>query len=136
MAKATVDISSFDEMTEETIRGTAEAARGAAEVSSEMQREAMHRSAEGAAELGRALVDLVQEQTRHNLEIWTALAGAVDWERVTTAVDWERFYRIQHEHLRASLERSAELARRYLEVGQAVLTTAVDATRDQARRAA
>ena len=42
--------------------------------------EVTRRSAEGTAELGQVLAELVQEQTRRNLETWTALAGAVDWE--------------------------------------------------------
>ena len=42
----------------------------------------------------------------------TALTGVVDWEQVV---------RLQGELLRASVERSARLARRHLEVAQAVI---------------
>ena len=73
------------------------------------------------------LAELVQEQTRRNLETWTALAGAVDWERV---------FRIQSEFLRTSLERTAELTRRSLEITQAVMTAAASASSQRARKAA
>jgi hypothetical protein len=92
-------------------------------------------SADGAAELGRALTNLVQEQTRHNFETWTAFASAVDWDQVAKAVDWGRVVQIQTEYLRTSLERAAELSQRYLEAAQAVMATAADATRDQAEAA-
>ena len=85
------------------------------------------------------MVDLVGEQTRHNFETWTALAGAVDWDRVAKAqvakaVDWNRVFQIQGEYLRTSLERAAQLSRRY--VGhQAVMTAAADTARDRAKAA-
>ena len=109
---------------------TAEAARSGLQVvrrSADAVGEATRRSAEGTAELGQALTELVQEQTRRNLETWTALAGAVDWERV---------FRIQSEFLRTSLERTAELTRRSLEITQAVMTAAASASSQQARKAA
>ena len=109
---------------------TAEAARSGLQVvrrSADAVGEATRRSAGGTAELGQVLAELVQEQTRRNLETWTALAGAVDWERV---------FRIQSEFLRTSLERSAELTRRSLEITQAVMTAAASASSQQAHKAA
>jgi hypothetical protein len=102
----------------------------------EVQREVAQRSAEHTAELGRVFVDLLQEQTRRNLETFQALAGAVDWEQVAKAVDWDRVARIQSEYLRVSLERGAQLAQRYLEAAQAVVDAAADAAKKQARKAA
>jgi len=93
----------------------------------EVEREVTHRSAEATVELGRALVDLLSEQTRHNLETWRALGEAVDWERVL---------RLQGEYLRVSLERAAQLTRRSLELGQTVMNAAADTVRDQAKKAA
>jgi hypothetical protein len=55
---------------------------------------------------------------------------------VAKAVDWERVTRIQGEYLRVSLERGAQLAQRYLEVTQAVVTATADAAKKQARKAA
>jgi hypothetical protein len=120
--------------------GGLEAAWRAIGAVGEVQREAARRSAEGAAEVGRALMDVVQEQVRHNLEALTAPTGAVDRDRAAgTVVDWDRVLRIQGEFLRASAQRSARLAERYLEVTQAVMTTtaaAATAGRDGTGRAA
>lgn len=97
---------------------TAEAARDGLQVvhrSTAAAGRVTRRSAQGAAELRRALSELVREQARHNVATLTALSEAVDWERLI---------RIQGEFLHASLERMAGLAQRYLEAGQAVLTVA------------
>ena len=90
------------------------------------EREVVQRSTEGAAELGQALVGLVHEQTQHSLETFTAL---------TSVVDWDRAFRIQGEFLRASLERTAQLNQRYLEVAQEVTTAAASAAKQQGRKA-
>ena len=102
----------------------------------EVQREVAQRSAEHTAELGRVFVDLLQEQTQHNLRTFAALTGAVDWDQVAKAIDWEQVTRIQSEYLRVSLERGTQLVRRYLEVTQAVVTATADAAKKQARKAA
>ena len=101
-----------------------------------VQREVAQRSAEHTAELGRVFVDLLQEQTQHNLKTFAALTGAVDWDQVAKAIDWEQLTKIQGEYLRVSLERGAQLARRYLEVSQTVVTATADAAKKQARKAA
>jgi hypothetical protein len=90
-------------------------------------------SAEGMTVFGRGFIDLANEQTRHNLATLKALTGTVDWDRVAKAVDWDQVFQIQGEHLRASLERTARLTQRYLELGQAVTTSAASAARRQAR---
>ena len=50
----------------------------------------------------------------------------------TGAVDWGQVIQIQGEYLRASLARTARLTQRYLELGQAVMTSVSTAQR-QAR---
>ena len=95
-----------------------------------------HRSVEGTAELGRVLLDLTVAQTRHYLETLNALTGAVDWDQVARAVDWDRVFQLQSAYLRVSLERAAEITRRYLEVSQAVMIASAEAVQDQARKAA
>ncbi len=131
------------EATREVAERTADAARRGFQVvertvgaAANVEREVARRSVEGTAELGRALVDLAQEQARHNLETLNALTGAVDWARVAQAVDWERVSRIQAEYLRVSLERTAQLTRRYLEVSQAVVTAAASVAKREAKKAA
>ena len=91
----------------------------------ETEREVVGRSAEGAAELGRLWVDLLGEQTRHNLEVATALGRAVRWDEVAQA---------QSEFVRDSLERLSELNRRYLEIVRGMLE-AVPAAAERARKA-
>ena len=124
------------ERTEDVARQGLQAAQRTAEAAGEAQREVARRSAEHTAELGRVLADLLQEQTRHNLETLSALAGAVDWDQVAKAVDWDRVLRLQGEYLRASLERGAQLTRRYLEAGQAAMAATANAATKQAREAA
>ena len=128
-------------------RGGAEAARQAAEggarvastaaregteivrrvfgAAAETEREALGRAAEGTAELGRLWVELLGEQTRHNVQVAAALSQAVRWDEVAQA---------QSEFVRASLERLQELNRRYLEIVQGVME-AVPAAPERARKA-
>ncbi|MFZ1425903.1 MAG: hypothetical protein WAS21_03925 [Geminicoccaceae bacterium] len=90
--------------------------------------------ADRAAELGRALLALAHEQTRHQVEVLRALAEAVDWDRATKAVNWDQVLRRQGEILERSQARRAQLHRRHVELTQAVLTT-VAATRRTGRAA-
>ena len=82
-------------------------------------------AAEGVAELGRLWVDLLGEQTRHNLEVATALGRAVRWDEVVQA---------QGEFVRVSLERLHELNRRYLEIVRGMMEAAPAAV-ERARKA-
>ena len=91
----------------------------------EVQRELTQRTANGTAEFGRELTDLLQEQARHNLWAWAALGAA----------DWSQLWQLQDEYLRASLERTAQLTRRGLALSQAVLTASTDTTREYHARA-
>ena len=111
------------------VQGTTEAARA-------LPREVARQSAEGTAELGRTLLSLVHEQTRQNLDTMQALATAVDWNRAVKAVDWQRVFEIQGEFVLASLDRSAQLTQRYLEVTRTVIATSASAARRQAGKAA
>ena len=115
------------ERAEGNVREGAQLVRRTTEAAGEVQRQVAHRSAEGTAELGQVLVDLLNEQTRHNVETFKALTGAVDWDRVV---------KVQGEFLRVSLERMVQLNQRYLDVFQAVANAAVTTAKDQARKAA
>ena len=107
------------------IQGTSDVARAVA-----------RQSAEGSAEIGRTLLNLVHDQTRQHLDLLQALSAAVDWNQAVKAVNWERVFEIQGEYVRASLERSGQLTQRYLQVTQAMMTATAVATRQQARKAA
>jgi hypothetical protein len=90
----------------------------------EVERAIVRRSTEGATEVGRAFAELVREQSRDNVAAFRSL----------TDTFWDQAARIQADLLRASLERSAEFTRRYLEVVQAVTASAVSATRSRPAR--
>jgi Helix-hairpin-helix motif len=92
----------------------------------EVQRETAQRSAEATAELGRLFVELLSEQTRHNMEVATAFSRSANWGEIA---------RLQGEFVRASFERVNRLNGRYLEVVQDVMRATVSAAR-QSRRAA
>jgi hypothetical protein len=108
----------------------------AAGATAEVERVAVRRTAEGTTKLGRVFVDLANEQTRHNLATLKALAGTVTWDRAAKAVDWDRVIQIQSQYLRVSLERTSQLTRCYLEIGQAVMTSAAFTAQRQAQKAA
>ena len=78
-------------------------------------------SSKGAAELGRALLALAHEQTRHHLEVLRALTEAVDWDDRTRMMDWGRILQLQGEVLQRSQARTAQLHQRYLELTRAAL---------------
>jgi hypothetical protein len=124
------------ERTANVARRGVHAVRQTVEAAAEVESAVAHRAAEGTAELGQALLDLVHQQTRHNLATLTALAHAVDWERVAKAVDWDRVVEIQSAFVRASFERAMQLTQRYLAVVQAVTVSAADAAQRQAQKAA
>jgi hypothetical protein len=111
------------------IQGRAGAAR-------ELPREVARRSTERTAEIGRTLLSLAHEQTRQNLHTLNAIAAAIDWNKAVQAVDWERVIQLQGELLQGSLDRSAQLTQRYLEVSQALMTATTSAARQQTRKAA
>jgi hypothetical protein len=83
------------------------------------------RSSEQAAELGRALLALAHEQTRHHLELLRALTEAVDWDNRTRTMDWEQILQQQSKVLQRSQARTAQLHQRYLELTRAVLDATV-----------
>jgi hypothetical protein len=93
----------------------------------EVQRETARQSAEGTAELGKLWLELLGEQTRHNLAVATTLSKAVDWEEMVRA---------QSEYMRASMERMNQLNSRYLKIIRTVMAASVSATQDQDKRAA
>ena len=142
MAKRTADAATS------TLRSTVETGRGAAKAGaeaasnaaqgglqlvqrttdamSEVQRETARQSAEGTADLSKLWVELLNEQTRHNLAVATALSKAVDWEEVVRA---------QSEYMRASIERMSQLNSRYLEIVRAVMSASTSAAQEQTRKA-
>ena len=116
----------------DTIRDTSDnlaqdAARGVLQAMQKTAEAVTHWPAEGSAELGQALVDLLKEQNQHNLETLAVL---------TKAVDLGRIFEIQGEFLRGSLERVEQLTQAYFEVTQRVITAPADTVKERSRKVA
>ncbi|NJO33519.1 MAG: hypothetical protein HC869_10590 [Rhodospirillales bacterium] len=93
--------------TERTTRRNLQLVDKAGEAAGQVGLVAARSSAEGSARLGRAFSDLMAEQTHYNIKAMHELAAAVDWQEVA---------RIHGEFLRATLERTALLSQRYLQL--------------------
>jgi competence ComEA-like helix-hairpin-helix protein len=89
--------------------------------------ELQHETARQSAELGQLFVELLNEQTRHNLQV-AAMFGRV--------VSWDEVIQVQGEFVRASFERMNQLNARYLEIFQGMMRAATSTAQDQARKAA
>ena len=90
-------------------------------------RKPSRRAGAGMAELNRALLDLLHQQTRDNVQLVQALAQPANWGQAA---------QLQSEFLRASFQRTAQFTQRYVEVGQAVLTSALSTAQRQAGKSA
>jgi hypothetical protein len=113
------------QVTSITARKGLETIQQTVNATTEAGRETMHRAAAGTADLSQGLVDLWNEQARHNLEAMTAFSQAVDWEKVA---------QVQSHFVRTSFERISQMNRRYFEAVQAMMTAAASAAKNQARR--
>ena len=76
-------------------------------------------------EVNQSLVQLLTEQTKHNVQLFQTLAQPSNWGKAA---------QLQNEFLRTSWQRAAQFARRYVEVGQAAMTSALSTARDQASK--
>jgi hypothetical protein len=112
---------------EDAARGGFRIIEGTSDGALEIEHVVARQSAEGSTEVGQAFSDLLNEQARHNIEVFKALKGTVDWDAVV---------RIQGDFMRSSMEQAALFTRRYFEVVQAVMLSAATATKDEARKAA
>jgi Helix-hairpin-helix motif len=101
----------------------------------EAQRDLAERSSEGLAEINRVFADHFREHARQSLEAWTILARAVRWDEVIKAVDWQQVTELQTRYIRDSLDRTTQLTRRCLELGQAMMESAAAAQRKSDRAA-
>lgn len=81
-----------------------------AAAAAEDSRQTLQRSAEETTELGRTVLDLLGDQTRHNLHTAAAIRQAVDWAEVSRA---------QREFLGGSFARMNQFAEHYRAMMQA-----------------
>lgn len=82
----------------------------------ETQRDVSGQVAQDTKEFGQALSKLFNEQAQHNVEVFTKLTRTFN---LTEAAQ------IQADFLRASMDRSAQFTRRYFEVAQATMLSAM-----------
>ncbi len=111
----------------EQTEAMAQTAQRTAGAVGEAQRQVVYQAAEGTTKLSRGVVDLANEQTRHNLETLKALTGVVDWDRL---------FQIQRAYLHISLERATQLTQRYFEIVQAVTSATADVAKRQVKKVA
>ena len=111
---------------ENVARGGFQSVRQAVDAAAEVERNSARHAVTGAAELNRSLVDLLAEQAKDNVQLFQALAQPANWGKAA---------QLQGEFLRTSFQRAARFTRRYVEVGQAVMTSALPTARGQAKKA-
>ena len=79
------------------------------------------------AEINQDLVELLNQQAKHNVQLFQSLAQPANWGKAA---------QLQSEFLRTSWQRAGQFTRRYVEVSQAMMNPALSTTaRGQARKA-
>jgi hypothetical protein len=111
---------------ENVARSGFQSVRQATDAAAEVEQKTARRAGEGMAEINRSLVDLLTEQAQHNVQLFQALAQPANWRKGP---------QLQSEFLRTSFQRAAQFTWRYVEVGQAVMTSALPTARGQAKKA-
>jgi hypothetical protein len=111
---------------ENVARSGFQSVRQAVDAAAEAEQKTARHAVTGAAEINQSLVELLTEQTKHNVQLFQALAQPTNWGKGP---------QLQSEFLRASFQRAAQFTRRYVEVSQAVLTSALPTARGQAKKA-
>ena len=111
---------------ENVARDGLQSARRAVDAGAEVGQKIAGRAEAGMAEIDQSLVELLNQQARHNVRLFQTLAQPTNWGKAA---------RFQDEFLRASWQRAARFARRYVEVGQAVVTSTLPTARGQAKKA-
>ncbi|MFZ1425174.1 MAG: hypothetical protein WAS21_00220 [Geminicoccaceae bacterium] len=112
---------------ENTMRENLQAVRQTVDVAAEAERKTVRHVGAGLSEINQALMETFTAQARDNAELLQAL---------TKPANWGQTAKLQSEFLQASLMRTVQLTRRYVEVSQAVMTSALAIGRDQAKKAA
>lgn len=105
-------IACVSEQGQDAARIGMERAHDMASAVAEDSRQTLQRSADETAELGRTALDLLGEQTRHNLNTAAAIRQAVDWVEVARA---------QREFFSGSFVRLNQFAEHYRAMMQAAM---------------
>ena len=96
---------------ENVARSSFQSARQAVDAGAEVGRKIAGRAEVGMTEINQSLVELLNQQARHNVQLFQTLAQPTNWGKAA---------QLQNEFLRTSWQRAAQFARRYVEVSQAV----------------
>jgi hypothetical protein len=108
------------------VRKGLQSVRPTVAAAAEVGQNTARRAQEGMAEINQRLLDVLHEQDRHNVQVLQTLAQPANWGKAV---------QLQGEFLSASLQRAAQFARRYVEVSQAVMSSAQTTARGQTRQA-
>ena len=111
---------------ENLARSGFQSARQAVDAGGEVGQKIAERAEAGMTEVNQNLVELLTEQTKHNVQLFQTLAQPSNWGKAA---------QLQNEFLRTSWQRAAQFARRYVEVSQAAMTSALSTARGQAKKA-
>ena len=76
-------------------------------------------------EINQNLVELLNQQARHNVQLFQTLAQPSNWGKAA---------QLQNEFLRDSWQRAARFAQRYVEVSQTVMASTLSTARSQATK--
>ena len=101
---------SMTEQGGDAARESIERARASATDASESQQQILQQTAGESTELGRAIVDLIGQQTRHNMQLAAAFGRVMNWAEVTE---------IQRDYVAGSFNRMSQLGERYRAIMQA-----------------
>ena len=101
-------------------RGGFQSARQAVDAGAEVGRKIASRAEVSMTEINQSLVELLNQQARHNVQLFQTLAQPTNWGKAA---------QLQNEFLRTSWQRAAQFARRYVEVSQTVMTSALSTAR-------
>jgi hypothetical protein len=107
-------------------RGGFQSARQAVDAGAEVGQKLADRAEVGMTESSHSLVELLKQQARDNVRLFQTLALPTNWVKAT---------HLHNEFLRASWQRAAQFARRYVEVSQAAMISALSTAPGQARKA-
>jgi competence ComEA-like helix-hairpin-helix protein len=108
-------------------RSGLQAVQKAADAAGEVEHATLRTSADGTAEYGRTVIDLLGEQASDNMKTAMALMQARDPGQVVE---------IHSRYLRTSLDRLARLTSGYVELYKKVMSSTVSTTKGQLDRAA
>ena len=100
--------------------------RQAVDAGAEVAQKTAGRAQAGMNEINQNLVEILNQQARHNVQLFQTLAQPSNWGKAA---------QLHNEFLRTSWQRAAQFAQRYVEVSQTVMASTLSTARTQATKA-